>query len=266
MLKDNSPDLEAAAKILPPGVAISWGLVKEPQRGPKRELSITQIVEAAVAIADRDGLPAVSMARVAASLGYTPMSLYRYIPSKDDLLILMQESVGHITIPPEGEESDWREGLRGFVRASIQVYVEHPWFGDIPISGAPITPNNLRMVDWALRSMRGLDLNEFEKMSIVLLLASYARSTGMMMRDLDRFVKAGASPEAFNGLEYGSALKQLVSPERFPDLHPLIMSGAYVGETENEHGNESPIADDLDFGTERILDGIEHYLETKKGK
>lgn len=259
MQKDDSMDLEAAAKSLPPGVAISWGLAKEPQRGPKRELSIAQIVEAAVAIADRDGLSAVSMGRVAASLGYTPMSLYRYIPSKDDLLILMQEAVCDIPIPPEGEDSDWRDGLRRYVRATIGVFVEHPWFGDIPISGAPITPNNLRVVDWALRSMRGLPLNDFEKMSIVLLLAGYARSTGMLMRDLNRSMQAGANPDTISGLAYGSALKQLVTPERFPYLHPVVMSGVYTGEKEHEN----PVGDDLDFGLERILDGIEHYLETK---
>ena len=53
--------------------------------GPKREMSVEKIVEAAVEIADAEGLGAVSMAAVAARLGYTPMSLYRYVSAKDDL-------------------------------------------------------------------------------------------------------------------------------------------------------------------------------------
>ena len=60
---------------LPRGVALAWGVAANPQRGPKRELSIERIVDAAVEIADAGGLGAVSMASVSASLGFTTMSL-----------------------------------------------------------------------------------------------------------------------------------------------------------------------------------------------
>src|SRR6478752_614939 len=76
---------------LPRGVALAWGIAASPQRGPKREMSVERIVEAAVEIADAEGLGAVSLAAVAASLGYTPMSLYRYVSAKEDLVLLMQE-------------------------------------------------------------------------------------------------------------------------------------------------------------------------------
>lgn len=48
-------------------------------------MSLSQIVETAIDIADKEGLSAVSMNRIASSLGFTAMSLYRYISSKDDL-------------------------------------------------------------------------------------------------------------------------------------------------------------------------------------
>ena len=54
---------------LPRAVALAWGVAANPQRGPKRELSIERIVDAAIAIADEDGLAAVSMSSVAAALG-----------------------------------------------------------------------------------------------------------------------------------------------------------------------------------------------------
>lgn len=245
---------------LPRGIALSWGLVKESQRGPKRELSLSQIVNAAISIADRDGLSAVSMSRVAESLGFTTMSLYRYVPSKDDLLLLMQDAVCDIPIPPEKEGEHWRDIMRDYVREVIVVFLDHPWFGDIPIYGVPMTPNNLRVVDWLLRATRQLSLNDYEKMSIVLLLSSYARSTGIIQRDFDKAIKAGSSPSKFSGLDYSKTLKQLVTPDQFPDLHPIIMSGAYTGE--NEEMNT--VGNDFDFGLERILDGIEHYLDSKK--
>jgi AcrR family transcriptional regulator len=246
---------------LPEGVAISWGLGKQPQRGPKRELSIDQIIRAAIEIADQDGLSALSMNRLATSLGFTTMSLYRYIPSKDDLLLLIQDAACEISFS-ENEEIDWREKMREYVRLSIDIFRKHPWFSDIPISGVPVTPNQLKLVDIALRSTRGLPLNDYEKMSIVLLLSGYARSCGLILKDMDKALKAGKSPGAFTGLDYSSALKKLVKPEQFPDLYPVLLSGAYTEENEEEN----TVGNDFDFGLERILDGIEQFLSLKSLK
>lgn len=248
---------EEALRSLPAGIAMTWGLVKEPTRGPKRELSVRQIVAAAVAIADREGLGAVSMARVASSLGFTAMSLYRYIPGKDDLLALMQEAVCDVPVPEE--DVGWREGMRRFVYISIEMFARHPWYVDIPISGAPATPNVLRMVDWLLRLMRDFPMTGMEKMGIVLLLSNYSRSCGILQRDLNRAIQAGGSLESFSGMNYAEALKVLVTKERFPDLHPVVATGAYTGDVEGE----VVIEDDFDFGLNRILDGVEQYLRNR---
>src|SRR6476469_548561 len=74
---------------LSPALEILWGRRAPSSRGPRAELDVDRIVSAAVAIATAAGLEAVSMARVAKSLGFTTMSLYRHVPSKDDLLALM---------------------------------------------------------------------------------------------------------------------------------------------------------------------------------
>ncbi|QHW31755.1 TetR/AcrR family transcriptional regulator [Paenibacillus rhizovicinus] len=256
---DNSADKDEVLEQLPSGVALSWGIVKQGKRGPKGELSIKQIVDAAVAIADQDGLQAMSMSRVAQSLGFTTMSLYRYIASKDDLLLLMQESVC-TPLPEDKPGQHWRDGMREYVDLCVDVFTRHPWYSDIPITGVPVTPNIMAMVDWVLRMMRPLDLDEFEKMSIMLLMSSYGRSIGQIRRDMVMAMKAGRNAEEFSGLPFSPALKQLVTPERFPDLYPIVMSGVYAGEREAE----STVGDDLDFGLERILDGVEQYLERRR--
>ncbi len=248
---------EEIIQSLPSGVALSWGIIKQPSRGPKGELSIKKIVDAAIVIADRDGLAAVSMSKVAQSLGFTTMSLYRYITSKEDLLVLMQEAICDIPIPPEVEGKPWREEMREYVWACVDVFRKHAWYGDIPITSVPLTPNNLQVIDWMLRIMRDFPLNDFEKMSFLLLVSSYSRACGLIARDMDKAIRDGASPESFSGIPYADALKQLVKPDRFPNLHPILMAGAYTDEVEN------PIGNDLDFGLERILDGIEHYLREK---
>ncbi|MBW8871728.1 MAG: TetR/AcrR family transcriptional regulator C-terminal domain-containing protein [Leifsonia sp.] len=258
---------EDVEEALPRAVALSWGVAEHPQRGPKRELSIERIVDTAIEVADTDGLGAVSMSRIATELGFTTMSLYRYVTSKDDVLALMQDAVCAIRIPPDDElaarggngpeqSADWRAGLRRWAMASIEVIQEHPWFPDIPISGIPLMPNNLAVLDWGLREMRDLPLTDAEKMSTALLLSSYARAIAVVERDVSRSQSADAP--AAHGEAFTAALSELVTPERFPDLAPLVASGAYA---DSDGADEQ---DDFAFGLERILDGIETYVAGRR--
>src|SRR5580658_9843244 len=103
-----------APRPLPPGLDLLWGRRERGKRGPRPGLTPDAIVDAAVRIADTEGLDAVSMARVAAELGFTTMSLYRYVTSKDELLQLMWNASarGAETLTLAGET--WRERLRGW--------------------------------------------------------------------------------------------------------------------------------------------------------
>jgi AcrR family transcriptional regulator len=95
--------------------------------GRSAGLSTQAIVAAAVAVADKDGLDAVSIRRVAALLGVRPMSLYTHISSKDELLDLMaNELVGLMLVepPPEG---GWRTQLTALARRAHATFVAHPW-------------------------------------------------------------------------------------------------------------------------------------------
>lgn len=253
-------DVEEA---LPRAVALSWGVAEHPQRGPKRELSIERIVDTAIELADAEGLGAVSMSRIAGELGFTTMSLYRYVTSKDDVLALMQDAVCAVPIPPDHDldpwadgAHDWRAGLRRWAMATIDVMREHPWFPDIPISGIPLMPNNLAVLDWGLREMRTLPLSDAEKMSTALLLSSYARAVGVVERDVARSRQTDGPPAY--GEAFTQALAELVTPERFPDLAPLVASGTYA----DADGGEQ---DDFAFGLDRILDGIERYISERGG-
>ncbi|GMX65353.1 TetR/AcrR family transcriptional regulator [Paenibacillus elgii] len=249
------------AEGLPPGVALSWGLVKPTQRGPKREMSLKQIVDSALAIADKDGLSAVSMNKVATSLGFTTMALYRYVPSKEDLVLLMQDAVFDISIPEENS-AHWRENMRTFVLAIMRCFQDHPWLCDIPASGIPITPNNLRIVDWALRMMSDLPLDHREKISIVVMLTSHARVHSFFQRDMDRAVQTGVNSGPVPGVSYKAALEHLVTSERFPYLSPVVLAGAYSPENDYKDGHAYGF--EFDFGLARILDGIEHYVNSKR--
>jgi len=239
---------------LPPRLALAWGVAERPERAPRRELSIERIVEAAVEIADAEGLGGVSMARVAQSLGFTTMSLYRYVTSKDDLLLLMQESVLDVEYPPAHEPADWRAELREWVLFSMALFRRHSWILDIPVTSAPLTPNNLRITDMGLRALRSTPLDGEEKIATILLASGFGTNAVKIGRDLDTAVEAAGGDEGVTGAAFAEALRHLVDEVRFPYLRPLIDSGTYVGEGQ---------IDDVAWGLERVLDGIAAYVEAR---
>ncbi|WP_350347148.1 TetR/AcrR family transcriptional regulator [Agromyces sp. G08B096] len=247
------PAPPAAEPELPRGVALAWGVSANPQRGPKRELSIERIVEAAMEIADAEGLGAVSMSRVAQSLGYTTMSLYRYVTAKDDLLTLMQEyGVG---LPPEPDPEladDWRAGIRAIARAQLDRYVEHPWLLDIPIDGTPVTPNNLAWMDATLHLLAPLPVSEDERIAVTLLITGQVRWQGIVERSYATAAASqGVEPQAIDDAR-DDLLAVLVSAEEFPALRRAVDAGVFrVG--------EDPFA----FGFERLLDGVEGFVRAR---
>src|SRR5215207_2271776 len=125
---------------LPPSVELLWGLRDKGRLGgPKPALSLERIVAAAVELADEGGIGALSMARLAEKLGFTTMSLYRYVSSKDELLLLVLDAaIGAPAYEPEGP---WRDQVRAWCRELTLFYRAHPWVLDLAISGLPAGPN-----------------------------------------------------------------------------------------------------------------------------
>ncbi|MDR5701278.1 TetR/AcrR family transcriptional regulator [Agromyces aerolatus] len=247
----DSPARPSAEPELPRGVALAWGVAANPQRGPKRELSIERIVEVAAGIADAEGLGAVSMSRVAQALGFTTMSLYRYVSAKDDLLTLMQEfGTG---VPPEPEPGDealpWRERLRRHAAGTLARYREHPWLLDIPIDGTPVTPNNLAWMDAALEILSELPLSEDARIAVMLLITGQTRWQGIIERSyVEAANAAGVDPQLIDDAR-DAMLDSLVTAEEFPALRRAVDSGVF-------REGEDPLA----FGLERVLDGVEVYV------
>jgi AcrR family transcriptional regulator len=246
-MDDDAPELE-----LPRGVALAWGIAANPQRGPKRELSIERIVEAAVAIADAEGLAAVSMASVAASLGFTTMSLYRYVTSKDDLILLMQEFGIGLPSPAIVESPDWRSGLERWSRESLEHYEAHPWLVDIPILGTPNTPNNLAWMDAALSLLHDTPMPIDEQVGALLLVSGQTRFEATVMRGYAVSNKRMGLTAEERDLADAHIIANLVTAEQFPALHAAIQGGAFGP------GEDNP----FEFGLARLLDGIAAYIGT----
>jgi AcrR family transcriptional regulator len=243
---------------LPASLEMAWGLRARPSKGPKRGLSVERIVEAAVKLADSEGLEAVSMGRVAGDLGVSTMSLYRYVAAKDELLALMVDATAASPPAAPAPGEGWREGLSRWARAELDIYRRHPWVLRVPISGPPVTPNQIAWLEQGLRCLRDTGITESEKLSVMLLLTGFVRNWGRLEADLMEASRAsGVSTDAaMSG--YGRLLARLTDPERFPALHAVIAAGVFDDDPDDP---EEP--DEFLFGLERVLDGVDALVRAR---
>jgi AcrR family transcriptional regulator len=253
MPSPEQPDTPA----LPAGLDLLWGRRDRGKRGPKPGLSPDAIIDAAVRIADAEGLEAVSMARVAKELGFTTMSLYRHVTGKDELLQLMYNAstAGAETITIEGD--GWRERLRSWSLIQREVLDRHPWITRMPMASPPVAPNSMLFVERGLATMDDTGLDGNDKLRMLGLIASYTLSDARMANDAVRAAAAataaGEAGEAAPMWTMEALLRELVDEPTYPRLYRIAWSGdAAVPPDE--------FAEFL-FGLDRILDGIQAYID-----
>jgi AcrR family transcriptional regulator len=235
----------------PSGLERVWERHLRPQPEPKQGLSVARIVDAAIEVADADGIGAVSMSRVAASLGFTTMSLYRHVRSKEELLLLMQDAA--VGSPPDQVAGEgWRAGLERWAWSILRSFRLHPWFlQTIPMMGAPATPNQLAWLEVGLRALGDTALTEGEKMTTILLVDSH------VLGDL-LYAATGDASEG-TGAGYAATLFRMLDPQRFPALLRAAKGGAF-----DDSEDPAAVRDaDFAFGLARILDGVERLLERR---
>ncbi|MGP4021280.1 TetR/AcrR family transcriptional regulator [Saccharopolyspora sp. 5N708] len=230
-----------------------WRVPTSSRLGRPAELDVDRVVRAAVELADQHGLGGVTLPKIAKELGFTTMSLYRYVGSKDELFVLMQDFAMGTAPEIDVEPADWREGLRQWAAAERRVNHRHRWLAQVPVSGPPIGPNQISWLEAALRVLRTTELDWAQKIGVVMLISGYVRYTTVLSEELETGRAAGVDePEATR--RYGESLAKLVNPEDFPEVAGLLASGVF----NNSPGpGEDPAADpDFTFGLDRILDGV----------
>lgn len=233
---------------LPRSVKALWGHEEPQRRGPKPGLSMERIAAAAIKLADAEGLGAVSMSRVAGALGFTTMSLYRYVSGKDDLIVLMLDvAIGRPDCPANAAQG-WRVLLERWSLEYLTVLRRHPWMTRVPISGPPITPNNVAWMEYVLSVLSGTMLTEQEKLSVLLLLSNYVRGVGQLLVDIAEAERANPPGQGAAMSQYGQVLSQLIDADRFPALCGVLASGAL-------DDDDDPDAE-FHFGLRRVLDGV----------
>ncbi|RZS40748.1 TetR family transcriptional regulator [Herbihabitans rhizosphaerae] len=221
-----------------------WGLRAPSTRGPKAAFEVADVAEAAVVIADELGVDAVSMEAVAKKLGYTKMSLYRYVKSKAELLAVMIElGVGE---PPDLSRvrGGWRGGARRWTELMWQAWDQHPWLPAVTVGERAVGPNEVGWSVAALSVFTGIGLTRAESVDAVSLLSGHLRNT---------YAPSAAGSQPWN------------SQVRADPLLADVMSRAGVAYPAlDEIVKGRPVSTNRRaFGLERILDGIEVLLDQR---
>jgi AcrR family transcriptional regulator len=218
-----------------------WASRAPSKRGPKAALSLEQIADAAIAIADAEGLGAVSMQRVAAEVGYTKMSLYRYLPGKAELVALMVERA-LAEVPPIAADGAWRPALTAWTRAMLAGFVRHPWTLPATVGPRLVGPNELGWMEGALAVLVDTPLTGAERLDVMVVLVGHAR------------MLAEQATASLSESELSNAMATTIAArgDRFPLLSAAMAESAAGGRDQA-----------FDFGLDRILDGIEALIRSR---
>lgn len=205
--------------------------------GPKPALTLERIADAAVAIADAEGIAAVSMQRVAAEFAYTKMSLYRYVTSKDELIAAMiDRAVGD---PPALDAvPGWRPRLEAWTSLLAETWQRHPWLPLATMGDREMGPNEIGWIERAIETLADTLLDPSEQMAVVLLICGHIRNTHST-------ATAGTQPWS------GGRQRKIVHVhgDEFPALERVVDSAS---DATSDRGRA--------FGLTCILGGVEAIL------
>ena len=204
---------------------------RSPGRVPRNTLTRSRVIDAALVLIDEDGVQAVTMPRVAVSLGVGTMSLYRHVQNKDDLLDGVAEHVlGHVEVPT-GAPDDWEGRVVGYLRSLRAQALAHPALSSILAErGLTIGPvfDQLEQVHGVLRAAGFSDVD-----AVRTFYALFTYVFGFVIWELPRVHE---QPAASYTKAWNDALDQL-DPDAYPNLHALRAELTTVASTDQfEYG------------------------------
>ncbi|MBB3663789.1 MULTISPECIES: TetR/AcrR family transcriptional regulator [Prauserella salsuginis group] len=234
-------------------IYLLWGHHPKPGRSG---LTVPAIVEAGTELADAHGLAAVSMRKVAEHLGVGAMSLYGYVPGKEDLTALMTDAAygelyDDVTAPTEA--GNWREAMRFVARRNWELYERHPWLLEVRSPRPDLGPGVVGKYEAELRPLDGIGLSDVEMDSVLALILGHVADSARTHAQHVRENTGMTDVEWWDTVS--PVLDQVMRGENLPVSGRV---GATVGTefqaaTDPEHN--------FTFGLEVILDGVQARLD-----
>jgi AcrR family transcriptional regulator len=245
-----------------------WGTGEAPTRGPKPGLSVGAIAVAGIALADAEGIGALSMRRVAERLGKSAMSLYTYVPSKAELLDVMLDTVLGEVRTDVASDAGWRPAVEAHARALWALYERHPWVLQLVGSRPTLGPNELGLYEAQLRLVDGLGLSATDMANTVSLIVGYVAGAAKSVAD----AKAAEQLTGVSDDDWWSARSPLLDDVYDPAKYPVstrLSSEQAFDQIDRAPDDTTPYLvrsalDAFEFGLQRMLDGIESYIAAQR--
>jgi AcrR family transcriptional regulator len=195
--------------------------VPTPRRGPRQQLDLDEVIEAGIAVADIEGLAAVSTRAVAARFGKSAMALYAYIGSKENLISLMQD---HACALPDWSDptASLADALEIWALKLFHVYLAHPWLTEVPWSQASQGPNEQAWLERLLAILDTWQVTQSAQASVVTALYATIRATAQTSAAYQRIDDHGI--EAWRARAATTALLIPDFAERYPQTTRLQSS------------------------------------------
>jgi len=233
--------------------------------GRRAPQSRADIAQAAIAVADAEGIDAVSMRRVARELGLGTMSLYHYVRTKDELIDVMSDAILGGQLVDDAElHKGWRPALRAIAIATRRNFERHPWIlGAMqPRPRAVPGPNSLRHFDQSVGAVAKLDIDLKTKMEIVTLIDDYVFGFSLRayLQGLEERVEQeqpGWTQAVFDYM----ALE--LETGAYPNVSQLLEANRAAGGKDEDLPAMALDESRFERGLERVLDGIEAELQRK---
>ncbi|MBD0691122.1 TetR/AcrR family transcriptional regulator [Streptomyces sp. CBMA123] len=234
-------------------LALLWGRPDEPRTGrsgPKPGLSVDAIVSAGIAVADAEGMAALSMRAVGERLGRTAMALYTYVPGKAELLDLMHDrALAELPTGPPPTDS-WRTAVTVWAEQLYACYLRHPWVLQVSQARPVLGPAELAAMEHLLTALQPAALAPDRLRGAVAALWQFVRGTAATTADARGAAAATGVADEEWWTTRSARLAEL-APD-FPQRYPLLTAlQSTAGGPPEESGREA-----FRTGLAVLLDGV----------
>lgn len=224
---------------------------EQPRRGPKPKASIDEIIDAAIALADADGLEAVTMRSVAERVGVGAMTLYGYVPGRPEMLGLMVDQVAS-----EGERlphtGDVSARVTRIADELMGEYQRHPWLVDVRLPRPWIGPHMSDRYEWQLAALEPYGLDDIVADQLVTMIDAYVRGAASSWIDQQARL---AMHESDN--EWWVSIAWLLDEVMDADAYPISgRVGAAAGELYGLGDSDYAYR----FGLERLIVAVQSLV------
>jgi AcrR family transcriptional regulator len=234
-----------------------------PRHGPRRGLTLDQVVGTAIAVADEGstqngaeaGIEALTVRRVAQALGISPMTLYTYVPGKAELLDLMLDAVYAAMPRPDTSGRPWRERLSTVAGENRAMFDAHPWTVAVCTLRPPLGPGAVAKYEHELAALDGLGLTDVQLDDCLTHLLMFVHASARTAAQARAVRRATARTDEQWWAEAGPLLARVLDPAAYP-LATRVGTAAGAA-----HGSAHDPEHSYEFGLRRVLDGLAPLID-----